>query len=90
MFDMVGLKNGKRYSVRMTEGKLSGDKAMVSIINKEAAIDHGLLGVRPCVKPQGLYLENECSASHLAQLCFDKVLSSSDDWTPSSDTDAVF
>jgi hypothetical protein len=90
MFEVTGLKNGKQYSVRMTEGKLSGDKTMVSRVQSAALEDHGILGLPPCTKPAGRYLENECSASELAQLCFDEVLSTSDDWAPADASDAVY
>lgn len=90
MFEVTGLKNDKQYSVRMTGGKLSGDRTMVSLVQSAALEDHGLLGVCPCVKPAGRYLENECSASQLAQLCFDKIVSTSDDWSPADASDAVY
>lgn len=42
------------------------------------------------VEQQGHYLDNECSAAHLARLCFDTELSFSNDWHDGVPADLSF
>jgi len=90
MFTITGLKNGKAYTVRMDNLHLSGDPEMVALIMDAARVDHGLLGLQPSQESAGNYLTNECSAAHLAQLCFDQELSFTSDWYDDIPEDAVF
>jgi hypothetical protein len=90
MFSMTGLKNGKSFSIRMDNLQMSGDRAMVSVIQKAASDDHGLLGISPNQETRGRYLNNECSAADLARLCFDKELAFTCDWYDGVPDDALF
>jgi hypothetical protein len=90
MFAMTGLKNGKPYSIQMDGLQLSGDKPMISIILAAARTDQGILGIVPNEEHKGKYLNNECSAAHLARLCFDKELTFSNDWYDDAPADAIF
>jgi hypothetical protein len=90
MFNVVGMKEGQKYSLRMSKGELSGDPFMIKIINRENDVDHGLLGLHPSVEPKGNYLDNEYSAGHLACICFDLVVSMENDWHEGIPKDAIF
>jgi len=90
MFQVVGLKEGKKYSVRMSGEKLTGDGFMLDLLRRENSVDHGLLGLPPALEPVGRYLSHECSANHLLQLCFDQIISSKNDWYDGVPSDAIF
>lgn len=90
MFLVTGVKDGQSYSVRMRNGKLSGDDYMLAILKRENDIDHGFLGLQPNTESKGRYLSSELSAGHLASICFDSVVSFENDWNDDVPEGSIF